>query len=70
MSDKPGVRINGEFYPFVDKFKHGDPILIYEVTGLEWERFAELLFERRDAVPAEDEFGGVVQEFAQGLAWG
>ena len=33
------------------------------------ERFAELRFERRDAVPAEHEFGGVVQEFAQGLAW-
>ncbi len=43
MSDKPGVRINGEFYPFVDKFKHGDPILILEVTGLEWDRFAELI---------------------------
>ena len=34
------------------------------------ERLAELRFERRDAVPAEHEFGGVVQEFAQGLAWG
>ena len=34
------------------------------------ERFAELRFERRDAVPAEHEFGGVVQEFAQCLAWG
>jgi hypothetical protein len=33
------------------------------------ERFAELRFERRDAVPAEHELGDVVQEFA-GLAWG
>ena len=43
MSDKPGVRIQGRFYPFVDKFKHGDPILIYEVTGLDWDTFAEKL---------------------------
>ncbi len=43
MSDKPGVRINGVFYPFVDKFKHGDPILIYEVTGLDWDTFAAML---------------------------
>ena len=34
------------------------------------ERFAELRFERRDAVPAEHELRGVVQEFARGLAWG
>ena len=32
------------------------------------ERFAELRFEWRNAVPAEHEFGGVVQEFGQGFA--
>jgi hypothetical protein len=34
------------------------------------ERFAELRFEPRDAIPAEHELGRVMQEFAQGFPWG
>jgi hypothetical protein len=43
MAEKPGVRINGQVYEFVDQFKHGDPILIHEVTGLDWDEFSEML---------------------------
>jgi hypothetical protein len=45
-----------------------DRALQSRIKGAEW--FAELRFERSDAVPAEHAFGGVVQEFAQCLAWG
>ncbi len=48
MSDRPGVRINGRFYPYVDAFKHGDPILIHEVTGLDWDEFSEMLAKAGD----------------------
>ncbi len=48
MSDRAGVRINGRFYPFVDSFKHGDPILIHEVTGLDWDEFSEMLAKAGD----------------------
>ncbi len=48
MSDKAGVRINGQFFPFVDQFKHGDPILIHEVTGLTWDQFSEMLAKAGD----------------------
>ena len=54
--------------PFRESIACVDRALQSRIKGAE--RFAELLFERRDAVPAEHEFGGVVQEFAQGLAWG
>ncbi len=35
-------------YPFVDGFKHGDPILIHEVTGLDWDEFSEMLAKSSD----------------------
>ncbi len=46
--DKPGVRIGGRFYPFVQQFKHGDPILIHEVTGLDWDTFSDMLAKAGD----------------------
>jgi hypothetical protein len=54
--------------PFRESIACVDRALQPRIKGVE--RFAELRFERRDAVPAEHEFGGVVQEFAQRLAWG
>ena len=54
--------------PFRESIACVDRALQSRIKGAE--RFAELSFERRDAVPPEHEFGGVVQEFAQGLAWG
>ncbi len=46
--DRAGVRINGRFYAFVESFKHGDPILIHEVTGLDWDEFSEMLAKAGD----------------------
>jgi hypothetical protein len=54
--------------PFRQSIAGVDRALQARLEGAE--RFAELRFEWRDAVPAEHEFGGVVQEFAQRLAWG
>lgn len=45
MPDQPGYMIDGRFFPMVTQYKHGDPILIHEVTGLSWDEFAELLAE-------------------------
>ncbi len=47
-AEKPGVRIGPTFYPFVDQFKHGDPILIHEVTGMNWDEFSEMLSKAGD----------------------
>lgn len=38
-----GFEINGEFYPFPTGFRLGDPVLVTNITGLEWLEFAELL---------------------------
>lgn len=48
MSQKAGVRILDRFYPFVDQFRHGDPILIHEVTGLGWDEFSDMLSKASD----------------------
>lgn len=41
--DKPGFNIGDDFYPFPTNFRLGDPVLVTEVTGMEWNDFAELL---------------------------
>lgn len=38
-----GFSIGGEFYSFPSGFRLGDPVLVAEVTGLEWMDFAEML---------------------------
>lgn len=38
-----GYQIGGRFYPAVETFKLGDPILIQEITRLEWDEFVERL---------------------------
>jgi hypothetical protein len=45
----PAYEIRGQRYPVVDKFRHGDPALVCEITGLDWDRFIDLL------VAADDE---------------
>lgn len=40
---EPGFSINSEFYPLPTGFRLGDPVLVSEVTGLDWQDFAELL---------------------------
>lgn len=43
MTDQAGFKVGPHFFPLVQEYKHGDPILIREVTGLEWNEFAEML---------------------------
>ena len=41
--DKAGFKISGEFYSWPEGFRLGDPVLIREVTGLEWTEFMEAM---------------------------
>lgn len=41
--EKPGVKINGVFFPLPESFRLGDPVLVREVTGLTWDEFTAML---------------------------
>lgn len=41
--DKPGFTYKDHFYPYVTKFRIGDPVLVAEVTGLAWNDYTELV---------------------------
>jgi hypothetical protein len=43
MSTKPGFEIQKRFYPMPERFRMGDPVLVREVTGMEWPQFIEAL---------------------------
>lgn len=38
-----GFEIKGRFYPFVESFRLGDPVLVERLTGLEWHEWIERL---------------------------
>jgi len=52
--ETPGFQIAGRFYPMPGGFKLGDPVLIEEVTGLEWDRFLDRLPDETDDEGTED----------------
>lgn len=49
-----GFDIYGKFYPMVEAFALGDPVLIRELTGLDFPSFAEAYDELTDAVGDSD----------------
>lgn len=52
MPDQDGVEIYKRFYPWPDRFRLGDPVLVKEVTGMRWPDFAQALEEMEpDEVP-------------------
>lgn len=48
QTEQAGFQVGNFFYPLPMKFKMGDPVLVEELTGLEWEDFIQRL-------PDEDE---------------
>lgn len=38
-----GFEIYKRFYPFPDRFRLGDPVLVREVTGMDWPEFVDAL---------------------------
>lgn len=47
---RDGVEIFGRFYPWPSKFRLGDPVLVREVTGMDWPEFVRAL----DAMDEDD----------------
>ena len=45
MPDKDGVEIYKRFYPWPDRFRLGDPVLVKEITGMRWPDFVAALDE-------------------------
>lgn len=43
MADRPGYVIDGTFYPQPEGFRLGDPVLVTEVTGMDFPSFAQAL---------------------------
>jgi len=43
MSEKAGFKIGDRVYPFPEKFRMGDTILVHELTRLEFDDFSERL---------------------------
>jgi hypothetical protein len=43
VADQPGFEIYKAFYPVPERFRLGDPVLVREVTGMEWPQFIEAL---------------------------
>lgn len=45
MPERDGVEVYKRFYPWPDRFRLGDPVLVKEVTGMRWPDFAQALDE-------------------------
>jgi hypothetical protein len=56
VEEQGGFTIEGRFYPWPESFRIGDPVLIRELTGYEWEDFAA----RLDDGPGMDMLAGLV----------
>lgn len=46
MPDQDGVEIYKRFYPWPDRFRLGDPVLVKEVTNMTWPEFVAALDEQ------------------------
>lgn len=45
MSEQAGFKVNGTLYPFAQRIRLCDPVLVKEVTGLDFAEFAERMDE-------------------------
>jgi len=62
VPDKDGVEIYKRFYPWPDRFRLGDPVLVKEVTGMKWPEVAAALNEQNEAVDEAAASGGETPE--------
>ena len=62
--DKAGFEIDGRFYPFPQSFRLGDPVLVKELTGMEFNDFVEAF----DSLDPEDGVDPVVMVGLVGVA--
>jgi hypothetical protein len=61
MPDRDGVEVYKRFYPWPDRFRLGDPVLVKEVTGMRWPDFAQALDEMdADEVPDQVVLAGLI----------
>lgn len=55
MAAQDGVEIYGRFYPWPERFRLGDPVLVREVTGMDWPEFTAALEEQEAAMRSSQE---------------
>lgn len=61
MAAQDGVEIYGRFYPWPERFRLGDPVLVREVTGMDWPEFVRALDETDpDEAPDQVVLAGLV----------
>ena len=61
MPDKDGVEIYKRFYPWPERFRLGDPVLVKAITDMSWPDFVTALAEQEDAYAAARETGEEVE---------
>ena len=57
MPDKDGVEIYKRFYPWPERFRLGDPVLVRQVTGMDWREFITALREQEELIQEKREAG-------------
>ncbi len=53
MPEQDGFELYKRFYPWPDKFRLGDPVLVQQVTGMRWPEFCSALDEIDPDEPAD-----------------
>lgn len=66
MADRAGFQIGRRFYPFPTRFRLGDPVLVEELTGCQWDEFIDRLPE--DDAPDEEQLDPIAQLGLIGVA--
>ena len=57
MADQAGVEIYKRFYPWPDRFRLGDPVLVQQITGMSWPDFTRANEEQSQAIEEARESG-------------
>lgn len=54
MAEEAGFQIGKRLYPFPSSFRLGDPVLVKEVTGLDWQEFLDRIPDPDDPTQEDD----------------
>lgn len=66
MAERAGFQIGKRFYPFPTRFRLGDPVLVEELTGVQWGDFIERLPEEEG--PEDEQLDPIAQLGLIGVA--
>ena len=65
MAEKAGVEVYSRFYPWPEEFRLGDPVLVREVTGMDWPEFIGAMADQQESMREARETGGEAPDMDQ-----